>query len=94
MTNNDLQICRVCGLFQPDLPWGENGTDPTHDICDCCGIEFGYEDFTLVVIRRYRDDWINNGAKWWREKKKPLPGRKQLLGQIERVVLFVKRGKC
>lgn len=71
MINNELFICRVCGLIQPDMPWGESGDDPSHDICDCCGIEFGYEDFTLTTIQKKRELWIKSGAKWWNNKFKP-----------------------
>jgi hypothetical protein len=67
--NFELNVCRVCGL-QQELPWGENGKDPSWDICDCCGVEFGYEDCQLTVIRNYRETWIQSGAKWRNEKFK------------------------
>jgi hypothetical protein len=38
--------CRVCGLDQQSPPWGVDGKSPTYAICDCCGVEFGYEDST------------------------------------------------
>ena len=34
--------CRVCGKVQDDPTWGEDGKTPTFDICDCCGVQFGY----------------------------------------------------
>lgn len=70
MKNSELNACRVCGLEQ-NFPWGESGQDPTHDICECCGVEFGYEDFTLKAVRNYRKSWIESGGKWWNEKFKP-----------------------
>lgn len=47
--------CRVCGLHIDDLPWGQDGNSPTYDICPCCGVEFGYEDYTAESARRYRE---------------------------------------
>jgi hypothetical protein len=68
---NELAVCRICGLIQPDAPWGETGKDPSHDICPCCGVEFGYEDCLLSAIRKYRDAWIDKGSKWWNPKLQP-----------------------
>ena len=69
MLNN--LACRVCGNIQKDPPWGENDQCPTYDICDCCGVEFGYEDCTLDAIRSFREKWIATGADWKYPKKKP-----------------------
>lgn len=62
--------CRVCGLDQGVPPWDERGV-PTWDICYCCGAEFGYEDNDLESVRRYRQRWLDGGAKWFRPKEKP-----------------------
>lgn len=64
--------CRVCGLYIEELPWGEDGSCPTYEICPCCGVEFGNEDYTLESIRRYREKWINGDCKWFLPKEKPL----------------------
>ena len=64
--------CDVCGysrLSQP--PWGDDGKTPTYDICPCCGVEFGYEDCTQKSKDSFREKWLNNGAKWFDESKKP-----------------------
>lgn len=55
-------ICRVCGKIQDDPPWGEDGKCPNYDICDCCGVEFGYGDCTLTAIRASRERWLVNGG--------------------------------
>jgi hypothetical protein len=57
-------ICRVCGKIQDDPPWGEDGKCPNYDICDCCGVEFGYGDCTLKAIRASRERWLANGGEW------------------------------
>ena len=77
--------CRVCGLYNETPPWGEDGLTPTYEICPCCGVESGNEDFTPESTKLYRDKWINHGAKWfdpdekqdhwdWMEQKKNIPG--------------------
>ncbi|MEQ6970647.1 hypothetical protein [Pectobacterium polaris] len=70
-SKNEIYVCRVCGAEQSDPPWGDNGKDATFNICDCCGVEFGYEDATLTGIKRYREKWLTSGAKWNSEKSKP-----------------------
>lgn len=70
ITTNSL--CRVCGLQQEDFPWGKDGKTPTFDICNCCGVEFGYEDITVESTSRFRDAWLANGAHWFKPKNKPL----------------------
>jgi hypothetical protein len=67
MHNNNM-YCPVCGLEQNEPPWGDDGKNPSFDICDCCGVEFGYEDSTPESIESYRKKWIAEGAKW---KRKP-----------------------
>ena len=50
---NDKKVCKVCGLYYPVFyPWGESGDIPSHDICDCCGIEFGYEDNNVESAKK------------------------------------------
>lgn len=63
--------CRVCGLIQCEEPWGESGENPSFEICDCCGVEFGYEDYTKESVKAYRKKWLETGANWWELKKKP-----------------------
>lgn len=70
-SRNELYICRVCGAEQLDPPWGDDGRNATFDICDCCGVEFGYEDATLTGVRRYREKWLSTGANWNIAKSKP-----------------------
>ena len=70
MLNKELYICRVCGLIQNDLPWGEDQKTPSFNICDCCGTEFGYDDVTLQAIRKSRTRWLSQGAEWFNSKSK------------------------
>jgi len=63
--------CRVCGLFIEDLPWGFCGKCPTYEICPCCGVEFGNEDYNIEATKQYRENWIREGLNWFNPNKKP-----------------------
>lgn len=69
----DLHFCRVCGLFLGNdyFPWGKDGNSPTFDFCECCGVEFGYGDWSLEDIKKYREEWLKKGSKWDSPEYKP-----------------------
>lgn len=71
MPNDESSRCRVCGLLQSAPPWGANGNEPTFEICDCCGVEFGYEDSTPSSASRYRQAWLARGSPWFEPKERP-----------------------
>ncbi len=72
-SNKDwLNFCRICGLRQLDPPWGEDNKSPNHEICFCCRVEFGHEDWNLEAIKAYRFEWLQNGAQWADPKRKPI----------------------
>lgn len=55
------------------------------EICPSCGIEFGQNDMLpvnemIAFYRRWRQEWIQNGMKWWSIDNPPLDWnpRKQL----------------
>lgn len=69
---NLLSFCKICGLnLYPFFPWGEDGQAPTYDICPCCGVEFGYEDSSVIGVVKFREKWINAGALWSETSLKP-----------------------
>ena len=68
---SDALCCRVCGWPQAEPPWGPDGKTPSFAICDCCGVEFGYEDCSEQSAARYRQAWIVSGAPWHDERKRP-----------------------
>lgn len=64
--------CHVCGY--PDLdepPRSGNEKIPSFDICDCCGIQFGYEDSNESNVIEYRKKWIESGGEWFNKQKRP-----------------------
>jgi len=66
-------ICPVCGYnMLEESPYDKDG-NPSYEICDCCGFEFGFDDISEeVTFYDYREQWIKNGAKWFSMDKKPL----------------------
>lgn len=76
--------CHVCGLDLGDFaPWGGDGKSPTFAICDCCGVEYGYEDCTEAGVLQARERWIAEGGKWWRPAARPEGW--SLRAQLERL---------
>lgn len=69
---DDLFRCRVCGLLQPEPPWGEDGRTASFDICACCGVEFGYEDSTRAAVERHRTAWLASGPRWYEARSHPV----------------------
>lgn len=70
--NNQNLYCRVCGYTQEDPPWGQDGICPKYEICDCCGVEFGYGDCSLKAIKSTRQRWLSGGALWKYPKEQPI----------------------
>ncbi|MCC3651173.1 hypothetical protein LIX60_06725 [Streptomyces sp. S07_1.15] len=75
-TEDDEEICRICGYTEGDLLW--EGGWPNYIICPCCGTESGIGDAGnpdswegLQGIRNSRGYWIGNGAQWSSPSLKP-----------------------
>jgi hypothetical protein len=69
----DIARCRICGLrYEDDLPWGPDGQVSSFNICDCCGVTFGYEDGIPAAARKYRAAWVTGGALWSYPKAQPV----------------------
>ncbi len=64
-------ICRVCGLVLEDPPWGVDGKTPLFEFCLCCGVEFGYGDWTVGAAKNWRRKWLSKGAVWFDASEKP-----------------------
>lgn len=64
-------FCRVCGFDNGSPMWGDDGKTPNYEICDCCGVEFGYEDYTIESLHSFRSKWIDKGTPWFNKKSKP-----------------------
>ncbi|MFV0237432.1 MAG: hypothetical protein ACK5HU_02710 [Flavobacteriales bacterium] len=71
MNNRVDTYCKVCGYDLQFFPWGKDGKNPSFDICDCCGVEFGNEDIDEKSIVEYRKEWISKGKQWFDNKKEP-----------------------
>jgi hypothetical protein len=84
MESMDL-CCRVCGWRLERPPWGSDGRTPSFETCPCCGVEFGYQDFTPLGATRYRKLWVKAGARWAQPHKRPTDW--DLEPQMEQVPL-------
>lgn len=69
MVVNKEYLCPVCGYDLGFKPW--NGDSPSHEICSCCHIQFGYDDFAggrldarVEIYRKLRSSWIAEGMPW------------------------------
>lgn len=63
--------CKICGYNLDYNPWGEDGKNPDYSFCSSCGVEFGYQDYSLESILEFRNKWIENGMVWSEEKYVP-----------------------
>ena len=57
-------LCRVCGYYSEDAPWGLDGRCPTYEYCPCCGVEWGYQDSLPTSADRFRAEWLRRGGLW------------------------------
>lgn len=64
MTVPSAHLCRVCGYFSDDPPWGLDGCCPTYEYCPCCGVEWGYQDSLPTSVDRFRSEWVQRGGTW------------------------------
>jgi hypothetical protein len=65
-------ICLVCGYAGLAEPPYING-QPSYEICPCCGFEFGFDDGSKgMSIEVYRNEWLERGAPWFQEKRRPI----------------------
>ncbi len=53
-----IYTCPVCGFDQ--MPYSPS----RHEICPCCGTEFGYDDFARSH-RELRNTWLAQGGLWF-----------------------------
>ena len=81
-------ICPVCGYDKlEEIPYDEDG-NPSHEICLCCGFEFGYDDFSEgISIDNYRKKWLDEGAPWFELEARPLNWN--LKRQLEKIGVFI-----
>ncbi|RYU77804.1 hypothetical protein EWM57_16860 [Hymenobacter persicinus] len=66
-----LWYCRVCGLAYDESPWGQDDRTPDFTFCECCGAEFGYNDYSPESARRHRSRWLEQGAGWFYPNLQP-----------------------
>lgn len=70
--HENSNFCRLCGLYQEDPPWGNDGLSPTFKTCPCCGIQFGTRDKFFSQVKELRNEWIEAGYGWIDNRKMPI----------------------
>lgn len=92
--------CPVCGFTLEFIPW--NGDSAADEICPCCGIQFGYDDFAggnherrQTIYTRWRQQWTQNGMRWSSKGIAPPPewnAEEQLRGMQHAVTKMSDKG--
>jgi len=59
-----MYICPVCGFNQMPFPADD------HNICSCCGTEFGYHD-RVRSHHVLREAWMSKGCPWFSTALRP-----------------------
>ena len=56
-------------------PYSQTLGEPSFDVCDCCGFEFGTDDEPGTApptsFREYLERWVEAGCKWFDSQKLP-----------------------
>jgi hypothetical protein len=76
MDTEKSEHCPVCGYNLGFSPW--EGPSASDEICPCCFIQFGYDDFTegdasarQGIYDDWRRLWIDEGMKWHSKGRQP-----------------------
>ena len=56
-------------------PYSQYFGEPSYEVCDCCGCEFGNDDepgtAPPLTFRQYREEWMADGGRWFEPSRKP-----------------------
>ena len=66
MASFGCPVCNWLGLDK-EAKW----PFPTHEICECCGTQFGLDVQENSDMVKVRDAWLNSGATWFDDLTKP-----------------------
>ena len=63
-----MNCCPVCGYDGLNEPPYDGDGNPSYEICNCCGYEFGFDKQNFD---EYRLKWLSGGTKWFNPKAQP-----------------------
>lgn len=62
MTTYQCPVCGFDGLEDP--AYGTEG-EPSHEICESCGFQFGFSDQSQgYTFEQWREAWVRDGCRW------------------------------
>lgn len=66
-------VCPVCMYDNLDEPPYNDEGYGLHEICPCCGFQFGYDDYPdkIPSWTEWRKKWIDDGCEWYAESQLP-----------------------
>lgn len=66
----NIYQCPICGWIGLD----EIQTAPfnSHEICSCCGTQFGLDVIEARDLKTIREDWLAEGAPWFDSDAEPI----------------------
>lgn len=84
-----LNICPVCGYTKLEEPPYNQYGEPTHEICSCCGYEYGFDDTSEgYTFTEYRKEWIKRGFPFSYKEDKPKNwNKKKMKKQLKNIKL-------
>lgn len=70
------EMPQVIDLSKVKPPYCEFWGNPSYEVCDCCGFEFGFDDdpggtAKAETFDEYLAHWISKGCQWFTPKKRP-----------------------
>jgi hypothetical protein len=69
----DKYICPVCGFPELNEPPFGVSSEPSYEICSCCGFEFGFDcGDDKQTFAKFRQNWLAHGAPWFMPGLKPI----------------------
>lgn len=83
-------ICLVCGwrgleneLIEPFQ---------SHEICSCCGTQYGLDVIYIKDVWSVRKEWLNEGAQWFDDEDYTFPAKPKNWG-VEKALTQIKAMK-
>lgn len=93
VSNDKKNICPVCGYDGLEEPAYDKNLVPSYNVCACCGVEFGVDDFYIspTSLKQFIDSnkqWFDESKKtkkWCFEKQLENLNKKEIVDLVKRL---------